>query len=210
MTLKLLGRKRGMTQQFDQEGNTIVCTVIQAEPNVVTQLKTKEKDGYGAIQTAFEKVKESRCAKPIKGHFAKQSLEPRRHLCESRVDSAAYTIGQELGVDLFESIAFVDVQAVSKGKGYQGVIKLHGFGGGPAAHGSGFHRHAGSTGMRSTPGRCLPGGKRASRMGADVVTVENLKVIRIDKEKNLLLVKGSVPGAVGALVTVSAATKKAK
>ncbi|MDR3624041.1 MAG: 50S ribosomal protein L3 [Chlamydiales bacterium] len=216
MTLKLMGRKRGMIQQFDVSGNIVVCTVIQAEPNVITQIKTEENDGYQAVQMGFEKVvakdprrQLERVSKPLRGHFAKGGVEPRRHLEETRVkDSSVHQVGQEFGVDLFEDITYVDVQSVSKGKGYQGVMKLHGFGGGPAAHGSGFHRHAGSTGMRSTPGRCLPGGKRASRMGGDVTTVENLKVVMIDKEKNLLLVKGSVPGACGALVTVSSATKK--
>lgn len=216
MALQLMGRKRGMVQRFDADGNVVVCTVIQAEPNVVTQVKTAENDGYLAVQLGFEKVKakdprtlEHRTSKPLRGHFAKSGAAPRRHLLESRVDKPGqYQLGQELGVDLFDDIPFVDVQSVSKGKGYQGVMKLHGFGGGPAAHGSGFHRHAGSTGMRSTPGRCLPGGKRASRMGGNLTTVENLRVVAVDKENNLLLVKGSVPGATGALLVISQATKK--
>lgn len=216
MTLQLMGRKRGMVQRFDADGNIVVCTVIQAEPNVVTQLKTADTDGYKAIQLGFEKVKakdprrqESRTSKPLRGHFKKSGVDPRRHLLETRVDNTdQYQLGQEFGVDYFNDVSFVDIQSVSKGKGYQGVMKLHGFGGGPAAHGSGFHRHAGSTGMRSTPGRCLPGGKRASRMGGNVVTVENLKVVAVDTENNVLLVKGSVPGATGALVVISHATKK--
>jgi large subunit ribosomal protein L3 len=211
-----MGRKRGMVQRFDTNGNIVVCTVIQAEPNVVTQLKTVENDGYSSVQLGFEKIKAKdprrladRTTKPLTGHFAKANVEPRKHLLESRVEKVdQYTLGQEFGVDFFNEVAFVDVQSVSKGKGYQGVMKLHGFGGGPAAHGSGFHRHGGSTGMRSTPGRCLPGGKRASRMGGNVTTVENLKVVAVDEKNNVLLVKGSVPGATGALVVISRATKK--
>ena len=216
MTLQLMGRKRGMVQRFDADGNIVVCTVIQAEPNVVTQVKTVEQDGYTAVQLGFEKVKakdprrqEQRTTKPLRGHFAKAGVDPRRHLLETRIEQAdKYTLGQEFSVEFFNEVTFVDVQSVSKGKGYQGVMKLHGFGGGPAAHGSGFHRHGGSTGMRSTPGRCLPGGKRASRMGGNVTTVENLKVIAVDVKNNVLLVKGSVPGATGALVVISQATKK--
>jgi large subunit ribosomal protein L3 len=215
MTLKLMGRKRGMVQRFSSAGNVIVCTVIQAEPNVITQIRNLERDGYLAVQSGFEKIvakteatKEARVSKPLRGHFAKANVEPRKHLTETRVsDIAPYQLGQEFGVEVFEETKHVDVQSVSKGKGYQGAIKLHGYGGGPAAHGSGFHRHQGSTGMRSTPGRCLPGGKRASRMGGDVKTVQSLEIVAVDKERNLLLLKGSVPGAKGALVTISKAIK---
>lgn len=216
MTLRIMGRKRGMMQKFNSEGNVVVCTVIEAEPNVVAQIKSEQSDGYKAIQLGFEKIvakdprkKEARTSKPLRGHFAKGNVEPRRFLLESRIENTEeYQLGQELGVDLFESAKFVDIQGTSKGKGYQGTIKLHGFGGGPAAHGSSFHRHAGSTGMRSTPGRCLPGGKRASRMGGNKTTVASLEVVLVDKEKNLLLVKGCVPGPKGAFVTISLAKKK--
>lgn len=168
MSLKFMGKKRGMTQLFDDKGNVITCTVIEAEPNVVTQVKTVETDGYNAIQLGFEKVIvkdprtiEKRVTKPLRGHFGKASIEPRRHLLESRFDKVdGYAQGQELTVAEFEEIQFVDATAMSKGKGYQGVIKRHHFSGGPASHGSGFHRHAGSTGMRSTPGRVLPGERR--------------------------------------------------
>lgn len=218
MSLKFMGKKRGMTQLFDDQGNVITCTVIEAEPNVVTQVKTVEKDGYNAIQLGFERVVvkdprtiEKRVTKPLRGHYAKASVEPRRYLLESRFENVeGYSQGQELSVAEFEEIKFVDATAMSKGKGYQGVIKLHHFSGGPASHGSGFHRHAGSTGMRSTPGRCLPGGPRASHMGDDRVTIQNLEVIQIDKQENLILVKGAVPGPVNGLVILSAAIKKTK
>lgn len=215
MTLKFMGKKKGMTQLFDENGNIVVCTVIEAEPNVVVQIKTKETDGYSAVQIGFDKVsgKKSetvlaRTGKPLTGHFAKASAAPRRVLKESRFTNVdEFSVGQELTVDRFTDVAFVDVTAFSKGKGYQGVMKLHNFAGGPASHGSGFHRHAGSTGQRTTPGRCFPGGKRASHMGDDKVTVQNLKVVRVLPEDNLLIVKGSVPGANGSLVCFSPAIK---
>lgn len=216
MSLKFMGKKRGMTQLFDDQGNVITCTVIEAEPNVVVQVKTEESDGYNAVQLGFERVTvkdprtiEKRVSKPLRGHYAKAKVEPRRYLLESRFDNVeAYAAGQELTVGEFDEIKFVDATAVSKGKGYQGVIKLHHFAGGPASHGSGFHRHAGSTGMRSTPGRCLPNSPRASHMGSERVTVQNLEVVMIDKQENLILVKGAVPGPVNGLVVLSAAVKK--
>lgn len=216
MTLTLMGKKRGMIQLFDEKGNVVVCTVIQAEPNVVAQVKTKEKDGYVALQLGFDKVTgktqqtiEKRAGKPQLGHFRKAGTEPRRHLVETRLDSAeGYAVGQEISVDIFDGIEFVDATAISKGKGYQGVMKRHNFRGGPASHGSSFHRHAGSTGMRSTPGRGLPGGKKAGHMGFERVTVQNLKVVRIEKEDNLIIVKGQVPGPRNGLVYISQAKKK--
>lgn len=218
MALKLMGKKRGMIQLFDEKGNVIVATVIEAEPNVVTQIKTKETDGYDAVQLGFEKVIVSdsrtmgkRVNKPQLEFFKKNSIEPRRHLSESRLTNAKdYSVGQEIGVDTFQDVKFVDATARSKGKGYQGVMKLHNFSGGPASHGSGFHRHAGSTGMRSTPGRCLPGGPRASHMGDDTVTVQNLEVVKISVEDGLILVKGQVPGPRNGLVYLSPAVKKKK
>lgn len=214
--LRLMGKKRGMTQLFDEKGNVVVCTVVELEPNVITQIKTLQSDGYSALQLGFEKVKgktehtiAARTKKPLAGHFAKASTAPRRHLQESRVESVEeYTVGQEIGVEVFADVVFVDAVAMSKGKGYQGVMKLHNFAGGPAAHGSSFHRHAGGTGMRSTPGRCLPGGKRASHMGYDRKTVQNLKVVKVLPEKNVLLLKGAVPGPRNGLVSISAAVKK--
>ena len=210
MSLTLTGQKKGMTQVFDEQGKVVVCTVIQVDPNPVVQIKSAEKDGYGAIQLAGVPLTKSRArnqTKPIKGHFAKAGVESHRCLKESRVgDAEQYQIGQLLDLSLFNGVQFVDVQAVSKGKGFQGVMKLHGFSGGPAAHGSGFHRHAGSTGQRTTPGRCFPNGKRASRMGGDLKTVQNLKVVAI--KGNLILVKGAVPGSRNTVVRLSRAVKK--
>lgn len=216
MKLKLMGKKRGMIQLFDEKGNVVPCTVIEVEPNVITQIKTTETDGYNALQTGFEKIKgsspytiEKRAGKPKAGHFKKANLEPRRYLGESKVDSTKdYTVGSEIGVDIFEGIEYVDATAISKGKGYQGVMKRHNFAGGPASHGSGFHRHAGSTGMRSTPGRGLPGGKKAGHMGCERVTVQNIAVVKIDKEENLIILKGQVPGPRNGLVYISQAAKK--
>ncbi len=215
MALKLMGRKRGMIQLFDDTGAIVVCTLVEAEPNVVTQIKTKDKDGYTAIQTGFEKVKakdprrqKARTRKPQRGSFAKNNIEPRRHLSETRVEKTdEYTLGQEIGVEAFEEIIFVDVQGVSKGKGYQGTMKKYNYSGGPASHGSGFHRHAGSTGMRSTPGHCFPGGPRPSHMGAETVTVQGLQVVKIVKDENIILIKGAIPGANGDLVYITPAVK---
>ena len=214
-SLKLMGKKRGMIQLFDDTGNAIVCTVIEATPNVVTQIKTVENDGYNAIQLGFEKIEtkdprtvEKRVSKALVGHYKKAGIAPCRHLLESRLDKIeGFALGQELGVDQFAEIKFMDATAMSKGKGYQGVIKLHKFSGGPASHGSGFHRHAGSTGMRSTPGRCLPGGPRASHMGYDRKTVQNLEVIMVDKAENLIILKGAVPGPKDGLVYLAQAIK---
>src|ERR1700722_16961809 len=145
MTLKLMGKKRGMTRIFDDQGNVVVCTVISAEPNVVSQLKTDETDGYKAVQLAAEKVKPSKLrnvSKPLQGHFKKAGIEPRRYISQTPVDNIeAYQVGQEFDLGIFADCKFVDVTGISKGKGHQGVIKRHNFSGGPAAHGSGFHRH---------------------------------------------------------------------
>ncbi len=219
MALKLMGKKRGMTQLFDDKGNVVVCTVIEAEPNVVTQVKTKETaDGYNAIQLGFSKIKgksqytiDKRTPKPQQGHFKKAQVEPRSYMKESRLDNVSeYTLGQEVGVAAFKDVGFIDATAVSKGKGYQGVIKRHGFAGGPASHGSGFHRHAGSTGMRTSPGRGLPGGKKAGHMGCTWVTVQNLKVVMVNEEDHLIVVEGQIPGPKNGLVYVSPAVKKTK
>lgn len=212
-SLRLMGKKRGMVQLFDEKGHIVPCTVIELEPNVVTQIKTKDTDGYSAIQIGFEEIVtkdprtiEKRVTKPLLGHFKKSGIAPRRYLAEVRLDDANdFSIGQALSAELFKDIPYVDVTGVSKGKGYQGVMKLHNFRGGPASHGSSFHRHAGSTGMRSTPGRCLPGGKRASHMGSDTVTVQNLQIVKV--EGNLIVVKGAVPGARNDLVYIAPAKK---
>lgn len=211
-----MGKKRGMVQLFDEAGNVVVCTVIEAQPNVITQVKTKEKDGYQAVQLGFEKVAgksqftiDKRTGKPQLGHFKKAGVEPRRFLNETRVEKTDdYSVGQEVGVDHFDGVEFVDATAMSKGKGYQGVMKRYHFAGGPASHGSGFHRHGGSTGMRSTPGRTLPGQKKAGHMGHERVTVQSLRVVRVNKEDNLILVEGAVPGPRNGLVYISKAKKK--
>lgn len=217
MPLKLMGKKLGMTSLFDKDGNSIVCTVIQVEPNVVVQVKTKETDGYTAIQTGYEKIKaknertiENRVTKPLLGHFKKANVSPRRHLIESRIDNAAdFQVGQEIGVNIFSGETFLDATATSIGKGYQGPMKLHNMSGMRATHGAGpTHRHLGSTGMRSTPGRCFPGGRRASHMGHETVTVQNLKVVEVNEAENLIVVKGSIPGPKNGIVTLTKAIKK--
>lgn len=216
MVRKLIGTKCGMVRVYDQDGRPLACTVIRISPNVVTQLKSRAKDGYEAIQMAAIKIEtrdartvEKRLSKPLIGHCKKASVAPHRHFHEMRVDdSSQYQLGQALDVTLFEGAKFVDVSATSKGKGYQGVMKKYGFVGGPASHGSGFHRHAGSTGMRSSPGRCLPGGPRPSHMGHETVTVQNLRVVSLDAEKGLVLLEGAVPGARNSIVVVSDAIKQ--
>ena len=212
MALQFTGKKVGMTRMFDKSGNVVVCTVIRAEPNIVTQLKTKENDGYTAIQLGSMKVtdpKKRNVSKPLRGHFAKAAVEPRGRLLETRLsDTSAYQVGQEIGVGVFTEVAYVDVTGMSKGKGHQGVIKRHGFAGGPASHGSGFHRHGGSCGMRTSPGRCLPGQKKSGRMGGERVAQQNLKVVKVDEVNQVLLVEGAIPGSRGGFVVVSPAVKK--
>lgn len=206
-----------MAHVFDEKGNLVPCTVIEVERNVVTQVKTVESDGYKAVQIGSEKVvakdprkKEARTTKPLRGHFAKHGVEPRKNLCECRMDCVeGVEAGQEFGVEIFQEIAFVDVTGTSKGKGFQGVMKMFNYAGGPASHGSKHHRTRGSQGMRTTPGRCLPGGKRPSQMGNRQVTVQTLKVIRVMPEDNLLVVCGAVPGPNDGLVYVTPAIKKA-
>ena len=210
MPLTLIGLKKGMAQVFDQDGKLIVCTVILAEPNTVLQIKRKETHGYNGIQLGgvpMTKSQAARATKPIKGHFAKVQVEPCVEILESRLDEVdQYQVGQKLDASIFADAKFVDIEGVSKGKGFQGVIKLHKMAGGPGAHGSGFHRHMGSTGMRSTPGRCFPGGKRPSRMGSDRKTVQNLRVVAV--KGNILLVEGAVPGARSGIVYIRKAKKK--
>ncbi len=202
-----------MTHLFDEKGNLVVCTAILVEPNVVSQVKTKEKDGTPAVQLSGVKAAPSRVrnvSKALKGHFAKAKIEPRLRLKDSKIsDKDQYTLGQEIGVDYFEGAGYLDVIGTSKGKGFQGVIKRHHFAGGPASHGaSRCHRSGGSTGMRSTPGRTLPGQKMAGHMGNKRVTAENLKLVKIDKEKQLLVVEGSVPGPRDGFVYIKKSRKK--
>ncbi|MCI0381492.1 MAG: 50S ribosomal protein L3 [Chlamydiae bacterium] len=214
MSLTLVGKKQGMMRFFNKKGNVVVCSVIAWDPNVISQIKSLEKDGYQAIQLAAFKLsgaKAKNLSKPLKGHFAKAGIEPRGLLKESRIkEGKEYAAQQEIGFGFFFDATHVDVTAISKGKGYQGVMKRHNFAGGPAAHGSGFHRHGGSCGMRTSPGRCLPGQKKAGRMGAEQVTVENLEIVKIDDKKNLLLVKGAIPGARGGVVYIRKSRKRKK
>lgn len=217
-SLKLMGKKRGMIQLFDDKGRMVACTVIEVQPNVVTQVKTEKTDGYNAIQIGFDEIKtkdsrtiEKRVTKPLLGHFKKANLQPRRFLAESALDTVEeYALGQELGLEKFTDVTYIDATAISKGKGFQGVIKRHHFAGGPASHGSGFHRHGGSTGMRTSPGRCLPGQKMPGHMGAEQVTVQNLRVVSIDPSEQIIVVEGSVPGPNNGLVYIATAMKKRK
>jgi large subunit ribosomal protein L3 len=218
MAMNLMGKKRGMIQLFDDKGNAVSCTVIEVAPNVITQIKTKENDGYTALQLGFDEIKtkdprtvEKRIGKPLTGHFKKNNIAAQKHLHETRLDTVEeFQIGQPIGLEVFQETKYIDVSAVSKGKGYQGVMKRHNFSGGPAAHGSGFHRHAGSRGMRTTPGRVFPLGKAAGHMGLDNKTVQNLKVIHLDDKENVIVVEGAVPGPKGGIVTISEAVKMTK
>ena len=210
MSTQLLGKKVGMTQTYDDKGNLVICTVISVEKHVAVQIKNKDgKDGYNAAVLGVFKKKDKHTVKPQAGHFKKAGVEPRKVLFEVPFEGEApCAVGDELGLELFEGVNHVDVIGTSQGKGFQGVIKRHGFKGGPAAHGSKFHRSAGSTGCRSTPGRCLPGVKKPGHMGAERVTVQSLKVIKIDAEKGLVVVKGAVPGSKGSNVALQKAIKK--
>ena len=207
----LLGEKLGMTQVWDENNRLIPVTVVEAGSNVVTQIKNAETDGYTAIQVAYGAIDPRKVNQPAAGHFAKAEVTPRRHLAEIRTaDAADYAVGQELGVDLFEAGATVDVVGTSKGKGFAGHMKRHGFHGVGASHGAHRnHRKPGSIGMSSTPGRVFKGKKMAGRMGTDRVTAQNLILHAIDAERGLLLIKGAVPGPKGQLVYVRNAVKGA-
>ena len=206
----ILGKKIGMTQVFTKEGKLIPVTVIEVEPNVVTQIKTVEKDGYDAIQLATDTVRESLSNKPKKGHTDKANTTPKRFLKEIRgVNVNDYTLGQTVNVDVFEAGEMVDVTGTSKGKGFQGVIKRHNFHLGPAAHGSGYHRGIGSMGSIQ-PARIKPGKKMAGRMGGETKTVQNLEFVKYDAENNVVLIKGNVPGANNSFVVIKNAVKSKK
>ena len=207
----LLGKKLGMTQVWDANNKLVPVTVIEAGSNVVTQIKSVETDGYVAIQVAFGAIKPTKVDKPTAGHFEKAGVNPRRYLAEIRTaDAAEYSVGQELGVEVFEVGSKLDVVGTSKGKGFAGHMKRHGFAGVSASHGAHRnHRKPGSIGMSSTPGRVFKGKKMAGRMGTDRVTTMNLTLHSVDAEKGLLLVKGAVPGPKGQLVFVRNAVKGA-
>ncbi|MFZ1342187.1 50S ribosomal protein L3 [Thiothrix eikelboomii] len=209
MAISLLGRKIGMTRIFGESGDAVPVTVLEIAPNRVSQVKTKESDGYEAIQLSVGEKKASRVNKALIGHFAKAGVPVGTKVRESCVDAAAdYQSGAELTVTMFEQGQYVDVAGVSKGKGYAGTIKRHNFRGQDATHGnSRSHRVPGSTGQNQTPGRVFPGKKMAGRMGGVNTSVQNLEVIRVDAERNLLLVKGAVPGATGGSVSVKHSVK---
>ena len=209
MKKALIGKKVGMTQIFDEQGKVIPVTVIEAGPCVVAQVKTVETDGYNAIQLGFGDVKEHKVIKPVKGHYAKVNLTPKKHLREFRLDSVENVkVGDELKADTFEVGDKLDIQGTSKGKGFQGVIKRHGQSRGPMGHGSMYHRRPGSMGPTSTPGRVFKGKRLPGHMGAQTVTIQNLEVVRVDLDKNVILVKGSVPGANGAILKLKASVKQ--
>ena len=207
----ILGRKIGMTQVFATDGKLIPVTVIEATPNVVLQKKTVETDGYNAIQVGFEDKREKLANKPEKGVVAKANTAPKRFIKEFRYDEMmSYEVGQIVSVDSFVAGEVVDVTGTSKGKGYQGVIKRHGQHRGPMAHGSKFHRHQGSNGSATTPGRVFKGKGMPGQMGHKQITVQNLEVVKVDAENNLILVKGAVPGPKKCLVTVKETVKVEK
>ena len=201
----------GMTQVFDANNKMIPVTVVEAGPCVVTQIRTPEVDGYSAVQIAFGAIDPKKVSKPQVGHFAKAGVTPRRSVAELRTLSASqYTVGQELGATVFEAGEIVDATGTSTGKGHAGVMKRHGFGGLSSSHGvDRKHRMPGSIGACSTPGRVFKGMRMAGRMGGQTVTTQNLQVHSVDADRNLLLIKGSVPGPDGALVFIRSAAKKA-
>ena len=199
----ILGRKIGMTQVFTKSGKLIPVTVIEVEPNVVTQIKTMENDGYEAVQLGFGTIKEKKVNKPMAGHFAKQGVEPVRHLREVRVEDASeHAIGEEVTVAAFAEVKKVDVTGTSKGKGFAGVMRRYNFAGGPGGHGAHFHRAPGSVGQCAYPSRVFKGVRLPGHMGCDTVTTKNLEVIRVDEEANLIMLKGAVPGGKNGVVRV--------
>ena len=207
----IYGKKLGMTQIFTEEGLVIPVTVVEVEPCVVIRKKTVETDGYNAIQIATGEVKEKHMNKPDKGQFDKVKLAYKKYIRELRLDNIdEVNVGDELKADIFTAGEFVDVQGISKGKGFQGVIKRHGQHRGPMTHGSMYHRRPGSMGPTSSPGRVFKGKKLPGHTGKDTVTVQHLEVVRVDMDKNVILIKGSVPGYKNALVRIKDSVKSAK
>ena len=207
MKKAILGKKVGMTQIFDKNGRAIPVTVVEAGPCTVVQVKTKDADGYEAIQLGFGEVKEKKLVRPVKGHFTKANVEPKKHLREFRLEEISYNVGDEIKADIFAAGETVDVTGTSKGKGFQGVIKRHGQSRGPMGHGSMYHRRPGSMGSTSTPGRVFKGKNLPGHMGMETVTIQNLEVVRVDLDKNIILVKGSVPGNKGAILKIRNSVK---
>ena len=209
MKKAIIGRKVGMTQVFGEKGVVIPVTVIEAGPCSVVQVKTCETDGYNAIKLGFGEIKDKKLTKPAKGQFAKLKLQPKKYLREFRVENVAdYTVGSEVKADVFTVGDMVDIQGTSKGKGFQGVIKRHGQHRGPMGHGSMYHRRPGSMGPTSTPGRVFKGKKLPGHMGSKTITIQNLEVVRVDLDKNVILVKGSVPGAKGSILKIKDTVKR--
>ncbi len=207
----LIGRKLGMTQLYEDNGTVIPVTIIEAGPCVVVQRKSVEKDGYESVQLGLVPKKKVKVTKPMMGHFKKAGVQPTKVLKEFRVEKESpLKAGDKLTVEIFKDVKFVDVTGTSKGKGFQGVIKRHGFAGGRASHGSMFHRAPGSIGQAAFPSRVFPGKKLPGRMGGDTVTVRRMKVVKIVPEKNLLLVKGSVPGSRGGYIYIKASKVRGK
>ncbi len=213
MSKAILGRKIGMTQIFTEEGQVVPVTVIESGNNFVLQNKTVENDGYNAVQLGFGEVKESRVNKPLKGHFAKAGVAPVKFIRELRLaDASEYNVGDKIGVDIFSAGELVDVTGTSKGKGFAGGIKRHNFARGPMAHGSKSHREPGSTGamISGHGGRVLKGKKLPGHMGHEKVTVQRLSIVRVDAERNLILIKGSVPGPKKSFVVIKNTVKPKK
>ncbi len=208
MKKAILATKVGMTQVFTEDGTLTPVTVLQAGPCVVTQVKTQENDGYSAVQVGFAEKREKLVNKPMKGQFSKAGTSCKRYVREFKLDDAeTYTLGQEIKADVFTVGEKVDATAISKGKGFQGAISRHGLHRGPMAHGSKYHRHAGSNGACSDPSKVFKGKKMAGHGGCKKVTVQNLEVVRVMPEENVLLIKGSVPGPKKALVSLKTSVK---
>ena len=208
----ILGTKMGMTQVFDENNKVVPVTVVKAGPNVVTRIRTPERDGYSAIQLAYGEISPRKVNKPLTGQYSAAGVNPRRHLAELRIDdeaAAQFEVGQELTAEIFSDGAYVDVTGTSKGKGFAGTMKRHGFHGQGASHGAqAVHRRPGSIGGCATPSRVFKGTRMAGRMGNDRVTVQNLLVHKVDTENGVLLIKGAVPGRTGGLVMVRSAVKR--
>lgn len=211
MQKAILAKKLGMTQIFDETGKVIPVTVIEAGPNAVIQKKTVENDGYEAVQVGFVDLKEKKTNKPTKGHFAKAGVTPKKFIKEFRLDDvSALNVGDEIKADIFEAGEKVDVAGISKGKGYAGTIKRWGQHRGPMTHGSGYHRGPGSMGMCSDPGRVFKGKRLPGHMGVERVTIQNLAVVKVDADKNIILIKGGLPGPKGGLLIVKNTVKGRK
>ena len=209
MKKAILAKKVGMTQIFNEAGELVPVTVLQAGPCVVTQVKTVENDGYDAVQVGFEDIREKLVNKPVKGMFDKAGVSYKRYVREFKLEGE-YAVKDEIKVDVFEAGDKIDATAIAKGKGFQGAIKRHGQSRGPMAHGSKYHRHAGSNGACSSPSKVFKGKRMPGHMGGKKVTTQNLEIVRVDAEKNLLLVKGAVPGPKKALVTIKESVKAGK